>query len=58
MYMPNHELVSASNLQKENRRCVELPIFVMELDQDLTLFHDFYMRFLGTKVSGGKLWNK
>ena len=47
LYMPDHELVTASNFQKR----FELSIFEMEYDQDQTLFHGIYMRFLFKKVS-------
>lgn len=50
LYMPDHELVTASNFQK-NPNCFELSIFEMEdlrnlHEQDQTLFHGIYMRFL------------
>ena len=50
MYIPDHELVTASNLQK-NPNCFKLSLFGMEYlqnphEQDQTLFHGIYMGFL------------
>ena len=50
LYMPDPELVTASNLRK-SPNCFELSIFGMGYlrnphEQDQTLFHGIYMRFL------------
>lgn len=50
LYMPDHELVTASNLRK-SPNCFELFIFGMGYlrnphEEDQTLFHDISIRFL------------
>lgn len=50
LYMPDHELVTASNLRK-SPNCFELLIFGMGYlrnphEEDQTLFHDISIRFL------------
>ena len=50
LYMPDHELVTASNLRK-SPNCFELSIFGMGYlrnphEQDQTLFHGIYVGFL------------
>ena len=50
LYMPDHKLVTASNLRK-SPNCFELSIFGMGYlrnphEQDQTLFHGISMRFL------------